>query len=296
MMWCRRVGVIGVDCYTPLSLHASEDIYLRTDHHWAPLGAYYAAQAFAKAAGVPFADISSYERHVVHDFVGTMYGYSGDIAVKQSPEDFVYYTPQGVDYNTTMTNYNVDKDMRIISKGKPQKSRFFFQYKDGNGGAYSTFMGGDIKIVNVQTSTKNGRRLLILKDSFGNALPGYLFYSFEEIFVVDFRYFTSNIKDYIRHNGITDVLFANGIFNSCGKNMASKYTRFLSQAEGSGFYTPAAETKPTAPKDSSAATLPDTKPEPSETSVEPEATESPENSAPATPTETPELSEISDML
>ena len=35
----------GVDAYSALKKHVREDIYLRTDHHWAPLGAYYAAQA-----------------------------------------------------------------------------------------------------------------------------------------------------------------------------------------------------------------------------------------------------------
>ena len=43
-----------VDVYYTLQEHAAEDIYLRTDHHWAPLGAYYAARKFAEVAGVPF--------------------------------------------------------------------------------------------------------------------------------------------------------------------------------------------------------------------------------------------------
>ena len=32
--------VLAVDVYTSLGKHADEDIYLRTDHHWAPLGAF----------------------------------------------------------------------------------------------------------------------------------------------------------------------------------------------------------------------------------------------------------------
>lgn len=225
-------GVKGVDCYTPLRQHKNEDIYLRTDHHWAPLGAYYAAKAFAEAAGVPFGDLSNYDSHTVHDFVGTMYGYSKDISVKKSPEDFVFYTPNGVEYTTTYRNYNVDKGFHVHGIGKPYKGKFFQHYKDGSGAAYSTFMGGDTKLTQVKTSTNNGRKLLILKDSFGNALPGYLFFSFEEIHVVDFRYFTSNILDYVDEQGITDVLFANGIFNSCGTAMANNYKRFLRQKGG----------------------------------------------------------------
>lgn len=225
-------GVTAVDCYTPLSRHKNEDIYLRTDHHWAPLGAYYAAKAFAETAKVPFVDISKYDSHTVHDFVGTMYGYSKDISVKQSPEDFVFYTPNGVDYTTTYRNYNVDKGFHVHGIGKPYKGKYFQHYKDGSGAAYSTFMGGDTKLTQVKTSTNNGRKLLILKDSFGNAVPGYLFFSFEEIHVVDFRYFTSNIVDYVNDHGITDLLFTNGIFNSCGSTMANNYKRFLRQTGG----------------------------------------------------------------
>ncbi len=232
-IFSKLLGVTGVDCYTPLNQHKKEDIYLRTDHHWAPLGAYYAAKAFAETAGVPFGDISKYDSHTVHDFVGTMYGYSKDISVKKSPEDFVFYTPNGVDYTTTYRNYNVDKSFHVHGIGKPYKGKFFQHYKDGSGAAYSTFMGGDTKLTQVKTSTNNGRKLLILKDSFGNALPGYLFFSFEEIHVVDFRYFTSNILDYVNDHGITDVLFANGIFNSCGTTMANNYKRFLRQKGGS---------------------------------------------------------------
>lgn len=227
-------GVVGVDCYSALSQHADEDIYLRTDHHWAPLGAYYAAEAFAKTAGVPFKDLSYYDQHVLHGFVGTMYGYSKDISVKKSPEDFVYYTPRDVEYHTTYINYNLDKKLNLIGQQKPAKGNFFVKYNHGSGAAYSTFMGGDAKITQVKTSTANGRNLLVIKDSFGNAVPGYLFHSFEEVHVIDFRYFTYNMEEYVNSHGITDILFANGIFNSCGAKMASQYRKFLSQRP----YTP----------------------------------------------------------
>lgn len=98
--------------------------------------------------------------------------------------------------------------------------------------AYSTFMGGDTKLTQVRTNVGNGRRLVILKDSYGNALPGYLFYSFEEIHVVDGRYFTHNMKRYVRENGITDILFANNIFQACGGRYRA-YEFFLTMPEGS---------------------------------------------------------------
>lgn len=228
-------GVKPVDIYNVLGKHASEDIFLRTDHHWAPLGAYYAAGRFAQIAGVPFKDLSHYDRKVVRGYVGSMYGYSKDISIKNAPEEFVYYEPRGVKYTTTYTNYIIDKNYHVIGEGKPFKSRFFFRYRDGNGGAYCTFMGGDTKITVVRTSVHNGRRLIILKDSFGNALPGFLFFSFEEIHVIDSRYFTKNMKKYVVANNITDILFANNIFKAYSSSIYRSYLRFLEQSDHSVF-------------------------------------------------------------
>lgn len=222
-------GVKPVNIYQTLGEHAAEDIYLRTDHHWAPLGAYYAARKFAEVAKVPFRDLRSYRRGVVRRFVGSMYSYSKDISVKQSPEDFVYYVPVGVEYTTTYIVYNVNKNYQVTGERSPVKGQYFVKFKDGSGGAYCTFMGGDSKITQVRTSTKNGRRLIVLKDSFGNAIPGYLFFSFEEIHIIDNRYFTKNMVKYVRDNKITDILFANNIFSAYSSKICTKYARFLTQ-------------------------------------------------------------------
>ncbi|MBQ0061033.1 MAG: DHHW family protein [Bacteroidaceae bacterium] len=222
--------VTFVDVDPIMKQHVEEPIYARTDHHWMPLGAYYAAQEFARVANVPFKDLSHYKRKVVHDFVGTMYKFSGDISVKNNPEDFVFYVPQGVNYRTTYIDYFLDKARRYVVRETPvREGEFFLDYKDGSGVAYCTFMGGDTKLVKVKTSTHNGRRLLILKDSYGNALPGYLFYSFEEICVVDCRYFTQNIIDYVLDNEITDILFANNIGHAATPRTIEAYKEYLDQ-------------------------------------------------------------------
>ena len=222
-------GVKPVDIYTTLGQHAAEDIYLRTDHHWAPLGAYYAAKKFAEVAKVPFRDLSHYTKKTVRNYVGSMYGYSKDISIKKAPEDFVYYVPNGLKYTTTYINYTIDKNYHVTGEGKPFKSSFFFHFKDGNGGAYCTFMGSDTRITVVRTPVKNGRRVMVIKDSFGNPIPGFLFYSFEEVHVIDFRYFKKNMKAYVNNNKITDILFACNIFNAYSGVVSRNCTRFLTQ-------------------------------------------------------------------
>lgn len=225
-------GIHAVNAYTALSDHVHEDIYLRTDHHWAPLGAYYAAREFARTAGVHVPDLAEFDTNVIHRFVGSMYGYSKDISVKNAPEDFLYHTPKDKSYTATFTIVDVDKDFRITGEGKPFKTQFFKKFKDGSGNAYLTFMGSDFLIVKVETGVGNGRRLAILKDSYGNAVPGYLFGSFEQVHVLDFRYFPHNIVDYCRQNGITDFLFVNNIFNACSAGVAAKAKALLTRKDG----------------------------------------------------------------
>jgi hypothetical protein len=223
-----------VDIYDTLQAHAAEPIYSRTDHHWSPLGAYYAAREFARVADVPFMPLSGYERRVIRDYVGSMSRFSRDPAVKQAPEEFVYYVPQTA-FSASRINYrnvSVGRGRRrhtVLTASQPEKFEFFRPYGDGSAAAYCVFMGGDLNTTTVTTDAPGGRRLLILKDSYGNALPSYLFAAFEQIHVVDCRYFLQNIGSYISQNGITDLLFANNLIHASMPKICQNYERFLTQ-------------------------------------------------------------------
>ena len=115
-------------------------------------------------------------------------------------ETFSYYIPSNYEKCTT---YYYDTSCNDTGTGN-----FFCQVGSPEYNAYLTFMGGDEQVVKVKTDVKNGRKLMIVKDSYGNALPGYLFGSFEEIYVVDMRYFNNNLVQYIKDEGVTDLLFA----------------------------------------------------------------------------------------
>lgn len=219
--------VKAVDIYTELACHRDEAIYLRTDHHWAPLGAYYAAQKFATVAGVPFRSLADYDTLAIHNFVGTMFKFSRDAAVKRYPEDFVYFVPRDSSYTATFIKYSLDRNRKVTGESEPVVEPFFKHYNDGSGAAYCTFMGGDTRTVAVDTDCHNGRRLMIVKDSYGNALPPFLFASFEKICVVDFRYFQKSIVEYVKSNGITDILFANNIGHAYTPSTATTYEKML---------------------------------------------------------------------
>ncbi|MBO6229890.1 MAG: hypothetical protein J6O50_04925 [Ruminiclostridium sp.] len=199
-------GVTPVDCITPLWEHVGENIYLRTDHHWQPLGAYYAAKAFVEAAGLPFADVSTMERVDVPGYMGTMYGFTESANLLSDPETFTYYKPSNkytAYYYDTAYNYT---------------GQFSFFIPMPVNGSYSTFMGADNKIVRIKTDAGTGRKLVVFKDSYGNAEIPFFFNSFDEVYVCDMRYFDLNAVEFVKFTGATDLLFTMCTFSAVGTN------------------------------------------------------------------------------
>ncbi len=199
-------SVTSLNICSVLEKHTTENIYTRTDHHWMSLGAYYAAQAFASAAGVSFDDLSAYNEVTVEGYVGTMYSFSDNNAdLLNDPEDFVYYEPSGTyytDYYDQSFNFEYSGDL-LVSIGDTSSM-------------YLTYMGGDGYIVDVQTDVTNGRKLLVIKDSYGNAEIPFYTGSFEEIFVIDMRYAEINLINFVEDMGITDILFTMCSYSAVG--------------------------------------------------------------------------------
>lgn len=210
-------NIMSIDAYTPLEAHKDEPIYSRTDHHWQPLGAYYAAQQFALTAGVPFPDLSEYEKVTLPGYVGTLYMYTQSATLLNNPEDFVYYKPKA---NVSVTQYDthfsnpVAADLLLDPSNMP------------NSGYYMIF-GSDERIVHVNTECKNGRNLVIFKDSYGNALLPMLTSSFENIYLCDIRYFDLNAAEFVRNVQATDLLFTMCSFSAVGVNRHCIYNNLI---------------------------------------------------------------------
>ncbi len=216
--------VIDVNIYNILGLHAGEEIYLRTDHHWSALGAYYASSVFAEKAGVAFAPLSEFTEWRREGYVGTMYKFSeNNSTLLNNPEDFMIYYPNA-DYEAYYYSSETFKDdPRSSDKdddGVQDYNGFFWEIGDNQRSSwYSTFLRGDSYAVKaVSNECKNGRKLLIVKDSYGNALSPFMIEGYEEIYIVDARKYQDSLTDTVEDLGITDVLFAECTFSAVGKD------------------------------------------------------------------------------
>ena len=221
---CLSPDVTPIDAYSKLAEHTDEYIYLRTDHHWSPLGAYYAYTAFCEALGMEYHPITDYTEKVKDGFVGSLYGYTNDITLANAPEQFHYFLPPDVTYSVRTYYY----DTLAPKSG----GALFHEYVEG-ANCYGMFLGADAIHTKITTSTKNGRKIVVFKESYGNAFVPFLVNNFEEIYVIDIRYFGTNAVDYIKKIGATDVLFIDNCFAANTSSLIKHIEDLYSSPTGS---------------------------------------------------------------
>jgi len=171
-----------------------EQLYFRTDHHWTADGARLAYLALARAAGLS-GESADYERVLLSDcFQGTLSAASG-FRMGDS-EDLWAWLPvgDGPDYVVTW----VAENRRGASLYAPE----CLDTRD----KYAVYLGGNFPEVRVETTVDTDRTLLVLKDSYANALIPFLLPDYHRIVVVDPRYFTGDLEVLIQAEGVTEIL------------------------------------------------------------------------------------------
>lgn len=193
-------SIKAVPAYDKLYEHRKEYIFFRTDHHWTSLGAYYAYQALMETMGQEPVSLSKYEKVEIPDYLGTAYSATLSAALKKNPDTITVYKPfVAYENNVYWEDPGIPNKRDVVETAMPT---------DGRGG-YAVFMGGDYPLDVIKTEVNNGKRLLIIKDSYANALIPFLLPHFEEIAVVDPRYYEGNLVTLTQREKITDILAIN---------------------------------------------------------------------------------------
>lgn len=195
-----------IDTMNALLPHQKENLFFLRDCHWQQLGAYYAAQSFAKSAGVNFAKLSDYDKYE-EDCLGSVYAATQYEGLMYEGETFTYYVPKN-EYTTDY--YNEDYEYQFEYPLMPRS--------DYNTTAfYSLFMVADSYIKHITTDANNDRVLVVLKDDYPSAMIPCLTSSFSEIYVIDVRYCNFNVADFCVEKGATDVLVGMTTENALGE-------------------------------------------------------------------------------
>jgi len=185
-----------------LRKHRAEYIYFNTDHHWTSLGAYYAYRAFCATAGLTPVSLDTVAYKTKASFLGSLYRLTKDAGLQSNPDSVRYYLfKDSVNfYVGSVTNLNTWTKSKMYGEGASGPN------------SYSVFLQGDLPIVKMETQHKNGRKIAIVKESYGNAFAPYLINNYEKVVVVDQRYYTGDFVAMLKAEGINELLFINNIF------------------------------------------------------------------------------------
>lgn len=191
--WAAELGLPMVDFLGALETHAGEPVFYRTDHHWTTLGAFYGANAVLEAMGKePLSQGDFAPETVTEDFNGTLYSTSG----------VHWLTPD------TMEFWVEDAGLEITSwrTGAPEPGvlydRSYLEQKD----KYSAFLGGNQPLCVIRNEAAAGQgKLLLIRDSYSDALAPFLVQRFEEVHLLDARYYRAPASAYAADNGIDAV-------------------------------------------------------------------------------------------
>ncbi|MBK8951928.1 MAG: hypothetical protein IPM85_06065 [Chitinophagaceae bacterium] len=193
--------IIKVNPVDEIRRHRSEYIYFNTDHHWTSLGAYYAYRSFCKAASLTPVSLDSIPYKVRPGFLGFFHRITRSAVLKNNPDSVKYYLfPDSV-------NFYIGSN----TIGYWSKSHMYAEDVRGDN-SYSVFLQGDLPICKMETQHKNGRKIVLVKESYGNAFAPFLINNYEKVIVVDQRSYKGNFIAMLKAEGINELLFINNIF------------------------------------------------------------------------------------
>lgn len=172
--------IVKVDTVAALQAHNDEYLFFRTDHHWTPLGAYYAYRALCESIGLTPVELTDMEEWNLGEFRGSLTGQVSRPNDLRSDE-LIAYRPKG-----EITRWSVDQN-----GWKTELPLFTYWEGMDIRSKYAVF-GADAAtpVVQIQNdSLKDAPTCVILKDSFANCFIPFLTQSFRTIYALDYRYF-----------------------------------------------------------------------------------------------------------
>ncbi|MEK3879406.1 DHHW family protein [Paenibacillus sp. FSL M7-0420] len=183
-----------IDVFPALEADKEQPLYYKTDHHWTTQGAFLAYRELGVPMGfTPMNEADFNIRQVTSQFYGSLYSKSG----------FRHLQPDSIELYYPKTPGNISVD--YVDEQQSADSMYVMgnlTKKD----KYTVFFNGNHGLLRITTGSAEGRRLLIVKDSYANSLIPFLTLHFSEIDVIDLRYYEGDVLKLMEERQIGDML------------------------------------------------------------------------------------------
>ena len=193
-----KSNVKMVDATDTLLQHKDEDIYYKTDHHFTSLGAYYTYQTLCGEMGIQPHDKSFYGiENIEEPFLGSLY--SKAPAFHQMSDCMELFKNNSGEYSVEYVNEN-----------RTEPSMYNMEYATRKD-KYAVFFGGNYALTVINSNSDNQEKILVIKDSYANSVVPFLADHYDEVHMMDLRYYHDDVNAYIEENDIQKVIFIHNV-------------------------------------------------------------------------------------
>jgi hypothetical protein len=172
--------------------HKDEYLYFNTDHHWTMRGAYYAYKALGDELGWTVDDLDDYDCEVVSkDFYGSLY----------SKAPLTFAKPDSIEvFSNPLGKY------RVTYEDESHIDALFVNSNLYKKDQYTYFLDGNHSYMKIQSNAGTNRKALVFKDSYSHVLLPFLADQYDQMDVVDLRYYRESVSKLIENGGYSDIL------------------------------------------------------------------------------------------
>lgn len=173
------------------------ELYFRTDHHWNSAGAYAAYSALMDLKGREYPETDFFTVENAGSFQGSTYSRSALWLTPGEPLEIWHGSE-----NLTVTNGEAEG----VHEGVIYRQRLEEADK------YTVFLDGNHSIVRIHNPNATGK-VLVVRDSYSNLLGCFLAESYEEVVLIDLRYYKQPVSQLMAEEAFDDVLVCYSLGN-----------------------------------------------------------------------------------
>ena len=186
-----KLDVKFIDVRDRFKKNKEDYLFYGTDHHWTTRGAYLGYLEYCNSLGI---NPNKYEFEIVNNkFYGTLYSKVLDNSLEY---DYIERIKDDTKYKVYFDDNSEESDILYYDEYLDKKDK------------YSYFLDNNHSLIKIENlDSDNDNNILIIKDSYANALVPLIGPHYKNIHVIDPRFYTLSISDYIKENKIEKVLF-----------------------------------------------------------------------------------------
>lgn len=202
-----------IDAYNILKMLKDNYIYYRNDTKWTSYGAYCVYKTVIQKLGFQPNSYDKYSiEHVTDSFRGDLYNRTLSRRPKADIID-IYEYHNGAE----VTSCIVTRRDGINAEGQ-----IFDRERLETGDMYSMYLGDSVPVMRISTSASTDKKLLVVKDSFGDCFIPFLLQHYSEITVVDPSVMNGKLSDYVNADDYGQTLFLFGTDSLSDREIIAK--------------------------------------------------------------------------